>query len=173
MKFKSIATALLGAVAACSTMAFKAEAQSVSFACENIGGEWRTYADVNGQMANSPMIRWTTTLGGGQWDPARRCQTVTRKLNWEVRRNGGTMDGLFWNVGLVNNSLAVCFGNVRTGRRSCNSRNMLFTLKPENARDAGTVLTKLYGAIEGWSTGAITESNSDAGAVNASDTLGF
>ncbi|WP_017719360.1 COP23 domain-containing protein [Kamptonema formosum] len=92
---------------------------------------------------------WTTTLG--DWDPLSRCQAVTDRLNNQAKKNGGTLKGLIFNVGTVNTQTVVCVTSASQPR--CNSSNLIFTMKPENAYNAGEVIDQLRNRIEGLASG--------------------
>lgn len=103
---------------------------------------------------------WTTTLG--DWDPLSRCQAVTDRLNSQARKNGGTLKGLIFNVGVVNNQTVACVTSASQPR--CNSSNLIFTMKPENAYNAGEVLDQLRDRIEGLASGRpVIESEANKG----------
>ena len=103
---------------------------------------------------------WTTTLG--DWDPYSRCQAVTDRLNNQAKKNGGTLRGLIFNVGTVNKQTVVCVTSASQPR--CNSSNLIFTMKPENAYNAGEVLNQLRDRIEGLASGRpIIESEANKG----------
>lgn len=103
---------------------------------------------------------WTTTLG--DWDPLSRCQAVTDRLNNQAKKNGGTLRGLIFNVGTVNKQTVVCITSASQPR--CNSSNLIFTMKPENAYNAGEVLDQLRDRIEGLASGRpVIESEANKG----------
>jgi hypothetical protein len=103
---------------------------------------------------------WTTTLG--DWDPLSRCQAVTDRLNNQAKKNGGTLRGLIFNVGTVNKQTVVCITSASQPR--CNSSNLIFTMKPENAYNAGEVIDQLRNRIEGLASGRpVIESEANTG----------
>ncbi|MCL1467613.1 COP23 domain-containing protein [Argonema galeatum] len=168
MKFNFTASTLLATLAIFSVVAPKAQAQAVSFECEQSGSDPITWAIRDGNRAPAPLIIWRSTLG--DWAPPERCEAVTNQLNSRVTANGGTMRGLAFNAGVVNRQTVVCFTS--RSRPVCNSSNMLFTLNARNAQNVGSVLNKLGSVIYSIGQGKPTV-NSGGTAVNAEDALGF
>ncbi|GEM_PF-3502302 len=168
MKFNFVAPVLLATLAFSGFVAPKAQAQRVSFVCDQSGPDPITWAIRDGNRAPAPLIIWRSTLG--DWAPPERCEAVTNTLKSRVAANGGTMRGLAFNAGFVNRQTVVCFTSF--SRPTCNRNNILFTLNARNAQNVGSVLDRLGGVISSIGQGRpIT--NSEGTAVNAEDALGF
>lgn len=106
-----------------------------------------------------PIIIWTTDSSkyfGEQFTPQTRCNIVTQKLNTAVSNNGGSLKNLLLTNGAINGQTVICaLGSSET---SCNSNNVLFTLKPDNAQKAGAILGQLLQiSRSGSSAGVIRE----------------
>lgn len=131
--------------------------QRTSFKCQNLA----TIAD-NGKR-QATLITWSTNFFGDKFTPQNRCLAVSDKINQAVAANGGSLKNLLLTNGPVNGQMAICY--VNGGATGCNSTNMLFTLKPENARRAGEVLATLLNfSVTG--TGTINEAAGDQVYVN-------
>ncbi|MEA5497548.1 COP23 domain-containing protein [Limnoraphis robusta] len=115
---------------------------STTFYCvqNNSSGGWATVAR-RGENVTPPIITWNTYYFGSEYTPEKRCNFVSNKLTSVVAANGGSLQDLLLTIGPVNGLTVVCY--VNEGQEACNSYNMLFTLKPENARRAGEVLAQI------------------------------
>jgi hypothetical protein len=87
------------------------------------------------------MLNWNYDGFGRDYTPEKRCQIVSERLQQAANNNGGTFRDLQLASGTVNSQTVICALPVR-GR--CNRKNMLFTLKPENARDPESVIQKMF-----------------------------
>jgi len=146
MKFKSIATALLGAVAACSTMAFKAEeahASPFQFQCvRGANGGFVTIV-TNGRESQS-LITWNSqAFSRSGYTPEVRCQAVTNRFNDAV--NNGIR--LRLTAGQVNGLGVIC--SLQGRERGCNEDNVIVTLAGEAARNPRQALNELVNAAAG------------------------
>ena len=103
---------------------------------------WVTIAQRNNLKSIKPLLVWQTTEFGENWPPEKRCNHVSEKLNKAVEQNGGYLSNLALSYGPVDNHTVVC---VATFPATCNSNNMLFTLKPENVQKPQEVLAKIAG----------------------------
>ena len=103
---------------------------------------WVTYAQRNNVRTIQPLLVWQTTEFEESWPPEKRCNYVTEKLNQAVEQNGGYLTNLALSYGTLGNQTVVCLVTFST---TCNSNNMLFTLKPENAQKPEAVLAKIAG----------------------------
>jgi len=113
---------------------------STVFRCVNYGGEYATVAVRSNGSQTAPMVVWRSHAFGSEYTPAYRCQQVSDKLTQVVASNGGKLSNLWLTTGNVNGQTVVCFVN---SAERCNVNNQLFTLKRENARQAGDVLARL------------------------------
>lgn len=124
------------------------------------GGNWATIPLRNGKEG-TPMIIWTpegSSEFGGQYTPETRCQIVSNRLTEAVRQysdSDGRFSNLLLTIGTVNGRTVICFVN---NAARCNEYNMIFTLKRENANQAGETLAKLLNYGRRASSGPIFES---------------
>jgi hypothetical protein len=186
MKAKFATKILMGALMFTGAFALQAHAGQVSNISNNsYGGSCgNSYnSPCSGSQSNQPIVAcdtsnphlpktvstrtgralfiWTTTLGD-DWDPHTRCLAVTDRLNNQAKKNGGTLKGLIFNVGVLNKQTVVCVTSASQPR--CNSSNLIFTMKPENAYNAGEVLNQLRDRIQGLASGRpIIESEANKG----------
>lgn len=119
---------------------------------------WVTIAQRNNLRTIEPLLVWQTTEFGENWPPEKRCNHVSEKLSKAVQQNGGYLTNLALTHGQVANHTVIC---VATFPATCNSNNMLFTLKPQNAQNPKAVLAKIagFGQNQGTDT-TIIESGS-------------
>lgn len=104
-------------------------------------------------LRQAVLITWNTNYFGPQYTPEQRCQIVSNKLQNVATANGGTLKGLNLRSGPVNGQVVIC---ALTGSQiQCDASNMLFTLKPENARQPGAVIQQI-----------ITFSQTGSGTIN-------
>lgn len=126
-----------------------------TFSCVPQDGNYVTVGQKGGRQP-IPLIVWTpqgSSNFGEQFSPQTRCQIVTEKLNAAVTANGGTMKHLLLTNGVVNGKTVIC--TLSQNQNSCNVDNTLFTLKPENAKRSGEVISQLmqigrYGSSAGY-----------------------
>ncbi|MCL1472208.1 COP23 domain-containing protein [Argonema antarcticum] len=110
------------------------------FACEtNAEGNPTTVAKKGGDTT-PPLIVWETTYFGQNYTPENRCGIVSEKLTAAVADNGGSLAGLQLTHGLVNRQTVICWVK---GQGRCNAQNMLFTLRPANAKKAPAIVQQL------------------------------
>ncbi|AFY91486.1 COP23 domain-containing protein [Chamaesiphon minutus] len=86
------------------------------------------------------MLSWNYDGFGREYTPEKRCQIVSERLQLAADRNGGTFQDLQLASGVVNSQTVIC---ALSSHSKCNRRNMLFTLKPENARNPESVIQKM------------------------------
>jgi hypothetical protein len=104
------------------------------------------------------LLTWNYDGFGREYTPEKRCQIVSERLQKAANINGGTFKDLQLASGRVNSLVVICA--LRAKSNKCNSQNMLFTLKPENASNPEAVIKKIFTfARDGSST--IDESASD------------
>jgi hypothetical protein len=97
------------------------------FRCVPSSGNFATIA-ARGTRVTPPMILWTRAQGG--LTAQQRCQSVTSNLNRAVQNSGGRLTRLSLTTGAVNSSQVIC--SVRNAQQSCNSNNIIFTLRPDD-----------------------------------------
>ncbi len=138
-----------------------AKGSITNFRCVSQGNGFATLAD-NGKR-QATLITWNTTFFGSDYTPKQRCEIVSNKLTTAVASNGGSLKNLLLSNGPFNGQMVICYLN--GGKSTCDGSNQLFTLKPENARKAGTILQSLlnFGL---YGTGTINESGGDQVYVN-------
>ncbi|MDD1422183.1 COP23 domain-containing protein [Dolichospermum sp. ST_sed1] len=106
-----------------------------------------------------PLIIWTAASSkyfGEKFTPQGRCQIVTPKLNQAVAESGGRLKDVVLMTGRFKKNTVICVVSAKdTG---CNGRNTLFTLKPENAKQADKILAQIMQiSREGSGAGVIRE----------------
>ncbi|MBN3957440.1 COP23 domain-containing protein [Nostoc sp. NMS8] len=129
---------------------------STVFRCVSQGSGYATVAQRGTKQAT--LIAWNTTYFGPEYTPEQRCQMVSSKVTQAVATNGGSLANLMLTNGPVNGQMVICYLN--GGATSCNSANMLFTLKLENAKRAADILQTLK-TFGQFGTGTIYESAGD------------
>ena len=115
-----------------------AQPLATTFDCVRYGNSFATIAR-RGDRTTPPVITWNTTLGS--YTPQIRCRMVSQRLTEVVAENCGKLKNLQLLVGSVRHQIVVCA--VNSMETSCDSSNMLFTLRPDNARRAEQVLARL------------------------------
>ncbi len=110
-----------------------------TFYCGRAGDYFATFAR-RGERRTGPMIIWQSDAFGPEFPPRARCEQVSDRFTTVVATNGGSLRNLLLTTGRVNGQTVVCFVNTA---EYCNNKNVLFTLKPENAGNSGDVLAKL------------------------------
>jgi hypothetical protein len=107
-----------------------------------------------------PVVVWTkegSRYFGEEFSPQVRCDVVTQKINTAVSKNGGSLKNILVTNGVLNGHTVICaLGGSDT---ACNSNNVLFTLKPENAKRVGAILGQLLQISRGAGAGAIHETD--------------
>lgn len=148
---KFTSSVLVASLMLSGVMAIKGQAESIpstevavapplatTFNCVSYGSGFATVAR-RGDRTTPPIITWNTTLG--RYTPHLRCNMVSQRLTQLVAQNGGKLKNLQLVVGSVRHQIVVCA--VNSLQPSCNSSNMLFTLRPDNARRSDQVLATL------------------------------
>jgi hypothetical protein len=135
---------LVGTLALFGIITYTTEAPAHSelkttFSCLPYGNHWATFAK-RGKRQTGPMIVWKSEAFGPDITPKDRCEQVSNRFTTAVENNGGTMRNLLLTSGSVNGETVICFVNTA---EHCNSKNTLFSLKPENASHSGDVLARL------------------------------
>jgi hypothetical protein len=128
---------------------------STKFSCVQKGNGFATIAQ-RGDRTTPPLIIWKSTLGG-QYKPQERCNLVSQRLTKTVIRNGGKLRNLQLMAGPVKHQVVICVLNQASS--VCNSSNMLFTLRPENAKRSEEVLASLNNFSIKGSGAPVPESN--------------
>lgn len=109
------------------------------------------------------MIDWNYAGFGRDYTPAKRCQIVSARLQQAANLNGGTFKELQLASGILNAQTIICA--LQANQQSCTSRNILFTLKPENARNPELVVQKIFTFAQDGSS-SLDESASSKGQVD-------
>ncbi|MEH1940984.1 MAG: COP23 domain-containing protein [Nostoc sp.] len=149
MKLNLANRVLLGTLALLVSMPLAANAQadeptgeptkesSGSFVCvADDSGTPTTVFQTDGEN-EGPIIIWKTKFFGTKYNPKQRCKIVSKKLNDAVASAKG-LENLFLTHGPVNKLTVICYTESETGK--CNSKNMLFTLSRELAKNPPAVL---------------------------------
>ena len=88
------------------------------------------------------MVNWNYNGFGQDFTPQKRCQMVSERLQQVANLNGGTFKDLQLASGTVNSQPVICA--LQSTATKCNRQNLLFTLKPENARNPEAVIQKIF-----------------------------
>lgn len=88
------------------------------------------------------MVTWNYDGFGKDFSREKRCQVVSQRLQEVANLNGGTFKDLQLASGTVNSQPVICA--LQSNSKKCNSKNLLFTLKPENARNPDAVIQKIF-----------------------------
>lgn len=111
-------------------------AGDIRFSCEMNGGLPTTVARNVVTGASLPVVKWYSEyFVSSGYDPMTRCQQVSARF--QNARNSGALN--YITAGIVNGLPVVCATNAGS---SCNSSNLLFTLKPGS--DAASTLQRLF-----------------------------
>ena len=89
------------------------------------------------------MLTWNYDGFGKEFTPEKRCQIVSDRLQQAANINGGTFKDLQLASGTVNAHVVICA--LPSKSKKCNNQNLLFTLKPENARNPEAIIEKVFG----------------------------
>jgi hypothetical protein len=93
-----------------------------------------------GERVTSPMITWTSTLGG--FTPEERCNIVSDRLTRAVEGvEEGKLKNLKLTYGRVNGLPVICY--VSSNTEGCSNSNLLLTLRPEDRGQERTILQRL------------------------------
>jgi Circadian oscillating protein COP23 len=109
------------------------------------------------------MLTWSYDGFGKEYTPEKRCQIVSERLQKAANANGGTFKGLQLASGTLNSQSVVCA--LKSNRSKCSSQNLLFTLKPENARNPEAIIKKIFDFAEDGNS-SINESASRQSTVD-------
>ena len=88
------------------------------------------------------MVSWNYDGFGREFTPEKRCQMVSERLQQAANNNGGTFKDLQLASGTVNSQAVICA--LQSNSNKCDRQNILFTLKPENARNPDAVIQKIF-----------------------------
>ena len=142
---------------------------ATTFICGRSGNDPASLVQANGRLLRSPLIVWKTHYFGDDYTPEQRCQSVSQRLTQVVAQNGGRLSNLRLSVGSAYGLTVVCYLN---NASSCNQDNILFTLKPENARNAPGILARLANFGQFGGGAGVNESGGlggDGGSINLED----
>ncbi len=103
------------------------------------------------------MVSWSYGGFGKEFTPEKRCQMVSERLQQVADANGGTFKDLQLASGTINSQPVICA--LQSNAKKCTTENLLFTLKPENARNPEAVIQKIFTFAQDG-TGTLNESAS-------------
>ncbi|NER36153.1 MAG: hypothetical protein F6J93_19575 [Oscillatoria sp. SIO1A7] len=142
--------AVLG-TGACSLPLVSQAVEATTFHCVTTAQGWGTIARRGRKKSQVPVINWNTVEFGPQYTPKKRCEIVSKRLTDVVAANGGGLGSLVLTTGKVSNGYhVVCY--LTPGQSQCDLKNMLFTLKKDNAKNPSEVLTRLTNFTQGKGT---------------------
>jgi hypothetical protein len=121
-----------------------ATASTVKVQCEGLSTVVR-----KGERQAS-LIDWKTSHFGSEYTPDKRCQIVSERLQSATETNGGTLKGLQLSSGNLKGQAVICI--LQNGENNCNQKNLLFTLKPENAKRSRVIINKILTFAKDGST---------------------
>jgi hypothetical protein len=110
------------------------------------------------------MVTWNYDGFGKEFTPEKRCQMVSERLQQAANLNGGTFKDLELASGTVNSQPVICA--LQSSTKKCNRQNLLFTLKPENARNPDAVIQKIFGFAQDGSSSLNESASSHRPAVD-------
>jgi Circadian oscillating protein COP23 len=146
VKIKQLATAVLGALALSSGMAFesnKAQAQGFRFDCVQAGQGGFVTTVSNGRKTQA-LITWNSqAFNRSGYTPEARCYEVTNRFN-NAYASGSR---LRLSTGTINNLGVIC--GLQGQERRCTSENTIITLTP--GIDPRAALNDLVAAAAGGS----------------------
>jgi Circadian oscillating protein COP23 len=119
-------------------------ASTISVKCKNLS----TVVQKGDRRAS--LFNWRTNYFAADYTPDKRCQMVSARLQAVANLNGGTLKGLQLGSGTLNRQVVICV--LQTGENNCTDRNLLFTLKPENAKRPEAIIAKILTFAEDGST---------------------
>jgi Circadian oscillating protein COP23 len=96
------------------------------------------------------MVTWSSNYFGRDFKNEKRCQVVSERLQKAADLNGGSFQGLELASGTVNFQPVICA--LQNGSKKCDRDNLLFTLKPENAKNPDAVIQQMVQFGEDGST---------------------
>ncbi|MGJ5628283.1 COP23 domain-containing protein [Nostoc sp. CALU 1950] len=117
-------------------------AASIQFSCDTTSSELpATKATNTATGASLSVVRWYSEyFTGSGYDPVTRCQQVSARF--QQAHNNGSLD--YITAGVVNGMPVIC---AATPGGSCNTRNLLFTLK--RGVNAAETLQRLFDVRDG------------------------
>jgi hypothetical protein len=166
VKIKQLATAVLGALALSSGMAFesnKAQAQGVQFYCVQGNNDGFVTVVSNGQVSRS-LITWNShAFSYSGYTPEVRCNAVTNRFNNAFQNQSR----LRLSTGTISNLGVICALEGR--ERRCNSQNTIITLTPgKNPREAlNEIISAAAGGRPLAQSGSVTLSDWTDAALNS------
>ena len=109
------------------------------------------------------MLTWSYGGFGREYTPAKRCQIVSTRLQKAANLNGGTFKDIQLASGTLNSQSVICA--LKSNDRNCSSKNLLFTLKPENASNPDAVIQQIFSFAQDGNS-SLNESASNKPQVN-------
>ncbi|NEN91013.1 MAG: hypothetical protein F6K48_19715 [Okeania sp. SIO3H1] len=111
------------------------------------------------EATKRPLIQWTQTGSvefGDKYTPEVRCQAVTDRFNQHFLR-GGKPNMPPLSEGVVNGAAVVCAAQAG----SCNSSNLLWTLRSNNRGTNGKILMNLVSSLKGNASASLIIESGD------------
>jgi hypothetical protein len=145
-----VATTILGIPALLRLPSDQAFAQTKRFFCDTTGETPTTVAQTKQQ--NVVIVRWTATVGGGQYTPLTRCQQVSSKFQ-SLNEQGRLR---FITTRRVNGANVICAAPQKN--KPCFDDGQLLTLKPGS--DPRKALADMFRLRAGATGTGLLETNS-------------
>jgi Circadian oscillating protein COP23 len=112
---------------------------ATTFECILQGKKYVTVAR-RGTRTTAPMIEWKDTSFGEKYPPQARCKIVSQRLTKAVSSTG-KLNSLDMTHGIVGSTPVICY--VTSKSNTCNSENILFSLKESERGQEQTIISQL------------------------------
>ncbi len=140
ISFFSVAV-IFGGVSSLNMPPSYAQSKDITvFACIQQGEYYATVAK-RANRTTPPLIVWKDESFGDKYPPKKRCEIVSNKLSKAVVSQGGRLKTLRLTHGKVGANSVICYISHPTG--TCNSKNTLITLKPEDSGKEKAIIEQL------------------------------
>ncbi len=110
------------------------------FACIQQGENYATVAK-RANRTTPPLIIWKDKSFGDKYPPKKRCEIVSSRLSKSVVEQGGRLKTLKLTHGKVGSASVICYISHPDG--TCNSKNTLLTLIPEDIGQEKKIIEQL------------------------------
>ncbi|MCY7367871.1 MAG: COP23 domain-containing protein [Chamaesiphon sp.] len=134
-----ITLSLVSVFSVAPSQAAPAKADMTTFACVKQGEDYATVAK-RANRTTPPIIIWKDKTFG-KYTPQKRCDIVSKRLTQAVGKQSGRLKTLKLTHGSVGSSSVICFINHPDAK--CDSKNILFTLKPEDKGQEAAIIEQL------------------------------
>jgi hypothetical protein len=105
--------------------------EATIFKCIPYSNEFFITVARNGEREAALFI-WSSHNFSSDIPPQEACNSFSQRLSEQVTQNKGTLKNLLFTMGRVSDRTVLCL--VHNYQEGCNTRNTLFTLNPEDAK---------------------------------------